>query len=155
MQSLLVRRRVKVFLLFGVGISLLPCLFTWHHRLTASESHDFQSVLMTGEVILASVVLAGAVLGDLLLCMLPPARPYRPDLVVLNVFLAFVVFGVGIYFYSEVTAASNMEFYRHGRAALIENAIALAGAIVAGASSVALRTIQELKGIDDALGDGK
>lgn len=141
----LLRNRLIAWALFTVVIALLPLAIMWHERMTAArveQPYDFYSLLSSGDVILVSAVLAGAAVGDMLLCLLPPSRASRAGFVLLNAFLALVVFGVGMYLFAKV--ASRGPFYQsHPAAAAIETGIVLLLAVVASGSSICLKTFEE------------
>jgi len=139
------RNRLIAWALFTVAVALLPVAIMWHERMTAGrpeQPYDFYSILSTGDVILVSAVLAGGAIGELLLCLIPPSRASHAGFVLLNAFLAMVVFGVGLYLYAKV--ASRGPFYQsHPAAAPIETGITLLLAVLASGSSIYLKTCEE------------
>jgi hypothetical protein len=138
-----IRLRVWLWFLFGVVLSLITVGLSWHSRLIAGEPAAPYSVIASGEIILVSVVLAASTVGDLILCILSPLKPTRPMRLALVAFLSFVVYGAGLYLYGSIRG--NTAFYGHHEVlGVIETTISLILAIVAGASSIGLRTMEEL-----------
>lgn len=149
----LIGLRVVVWLLFGVVVAVMPAGCTWHDRLLAHERHDWLSVFWTGEVQLAAAILAAGAVGDLLLALIHPAKPYKTGWMVGALFFGFAVFGIGLYLFAAVSSSANKELYAEmWGLAPIETVLILLCAVVTGCASISLRTAQELEAAKTADG---
>jgi hypothetical protein len=124
-----VGRRVLIWILFSMGISLLPVVFNLLTLSGSQESPSVANVLGNGELLMVAIGLSGAALGELF------GTSSQSEIArILITFFSFINAACAAFYYADTVSRGSQD----PNAAVIVSLVIFAVAVACGGSAVAL-----------------